>query len=187
MLVVHSGLELPTYTEDEVAWTKGEIIDAAQSDQPDFVRRTCLEYDGPVKDLSTVLTMADMVLAQICTYMGVEKAQYSWGLAPVSEATRDRLGENNPSTHPLLPAGYGLVARVENVIGARALTPYWEDRIAEWSPSGIGLICDDGQFVTNKDLRSDQFVMHSEGQGNEMVGSAVIVDIEPRLASKVWE
>jgi hypothetical protein len=182
-MAVYSKLDLPTHHEDEVAWTHEEIESGARSGRPDFVRRTCLEYAGPEYDLSTVLKLADLVLDQVCETMEVEKIKYSWGLAAMSEANRKRLGAtDHNNAHELLPAGYGLVARVENVIDARPIThfSYWDDRIHAWNPAGIGLMINDNRIITNSDLRADQFVLrpNPDQEGHD---TAVLVDIEPRL------
>jgi len=181
-----SKLDLPIYLEDHVAWTTSEIKAAAQSGRPDFVRRACLEFGGHTEDLNTALRLADLVLDTVCDYMHVEQIGHSWGLAPLSPATRALIGANYHRAHPLLPEGYALVARVENVLGAQAVTPYsyWDERIKNWNPAGVSVTWDNGVRYSNYDLRTEQFVIRRDADAEDWdVGSAVIVDIEPRLES----
>jgi hypothetical protein len=177
-----SGLELPTYDEADVAWTSSEIKATARSGESTFLRRAYLEYNGPPTDLKTVLALSDLVLDHVCERMGVERVDYTWGFAAVSDTTRKRLGQNYHNDHVLLPACLGLVARVENVTDARPIKPnsYWDDRIQSWNPSTMGITTENGHSVTNCDLRSEQFVLRPQDQGVHL-DTAVIVDVEPRL------
>ena len=120
---MHPELNLRTYLEEDVAWTTSEIETVSKSGQPEFVRRACLSYNGPEKDLNSVLALADLVLGNVCEKMGAGKIGYTWGLAPISQSNRERLGVIYHNDHELLPAGYGLVACVENVEDALRITP----------------------------------------------------------------
>jgi len=186
-LMQHAGLELPIYTESEVAWTEQDIKTIARFGGPNFVRRTRIDYRGPDRSLHSVLALADRVLDTVREKMGVEVVEHSWGLAPVSQRTRDLSGDNYRNDYDGLPEGYGLVARVENVIGARALTDFWKDSIKKGRPWKIGVTTNDGHSVTNYDLSEEQFVLRRERRDDPVGGRAVLVDIEPTLHSKAWE
>lgn len=181
-LLRHSKLVLPEYPTNDIAWTTSDIREAAKSGVPEFKRRTCLEYKGAEKDLTAVLAMADQVLTVVSGHIGTDVVEHSWGLAQIDESTRRYLGENHHNSHELLPPGYALVATVQNVIGARALNPYWNDRIESWNPSQMRIPLDNGSTVRNYDLRPEQFALHPvQDELDIYYGKAVLVDIEPRL------
>jgi hypothetical protein len=186
-LASHSKLDLPIFSETEVAWTSSDIRATAASGQPEFVRRTCLEHEGPAEDLTTVLAIADLVLDRVCDYIHAGKVGYTWGLAPVSKQNLARLGEDYHNDHDLLPAGYGLVACVENIAGAQAipsLSP-WDRQLRSSNPSGIRIRINDKLSVSSRDLGPEQFVLRP-CQEEPDLDSAVLVDIEPRLRVHAW-
>lgn len=184
-LLQYAEVDLPTFAEEEVAWTTNDIRQAALSKLDGFVRRACLRYEGPERNLSTVLRLGDQVLTHVCEVMRVSQVKHTWGLAPLSEANRVLLrSHSDPTTYDngitsyhgdldnsLIPKGYGLVAAVETVAGARPLDYFQRDEIGR--PNYIGVEVN-GYRVTNEDLRAEQFV-------SDPTGRIVLVDPEPRL------
>ena len=194
-LLRYPGLDLPIYPEDEVAYTPSDIRKAAQSGVGRIVRRACLRYEGPERDLKTLLALGDRVLTNVCAQMHIDEAGHEWGLAPLSDANRARLRAHvDPETYDsgitsykgslddsLIPRGYGLVASVDVVAGAEPLDHFQRERaVVGWNPSGIW-VESGGYRVTNEDLRrAEQFV--SDPTRLEQGGSGIVlIDPEPRL------
>jgi hypothetical protein len=186
-LLKHSGLELPVYAEDEVAWTSDEIKLAAQSGESHFIRRAALRYDDYDRDddnLKSVLHLADFVLANICEVLVVNKVEHEWGISKVSHTNPTWRRLLYGSDHELLPKNYGLVARVSTILNAT--TPNFEQREPlnkaitrnylniKKNPAGV-YACDLGghQFVVDPaKLENDRETAFS---------NLVLVDVEPRM------
>lgn len=194
-LLRFSRLDLPVYAEDEVAWTTSDIQNAARLGLDSFVRRACLRYEGPGRDLKSILALGDCVLTNVCERMHIDKISYSYGLAPLSEGNRARLrARADPTTYDsslssykdenisLIPAGYGLVAAVDVVANAEPLSHAQRERaVVHWNPCTIGIKVD-GYWVTNDDLcRADQFVSDPIRVARGHSG-IVLVDPEHRLS-----
>jgi len=194
-LLRYPRLDLPVYPEDEVAYTTSDIRKAARLGVGRVVRRACLRYEGPERDLKTILDLGDRVLINVCEQMYIDKADYTWGLAPLSKDNLARLRAHvDPETYDsslssyrgtadssLIPKGYGLVASVEVVPDAEPLDYFQQERaVVNWNPSGI-FVEEGGYRVTNEDLRrAEQFV--SDPTKLEQGGSGIVlIDPEPRL------
>jgi hypothetical protein len=194
-LLRYPELDLPIYPEDEVAYTTHEISEAARSGGDTILRRACLRYEGPERNLKTLLDLGDRVLTNVCTTMNIDQAGHTWGLAPLSDANRNRLRAHvDPETYdnsitsyknnlgdPLIPKGYGLVALASVIQRAQPLDYFQRERAVEgWNPSGI-FVEENGYRVYNEDLRrAEQFVSDPQRvqQGESGI---VLIDPEPRL------
>lgn len=107
--------------ETPVAWTYPDVIAAAASGIPEFVRRARLklETNHNPRHLNDALRLADLAIEHTAEGLGVKTIDYDWYLFPAPcENTDDLFDVDN---HPLIPDGFSLVARVENIYPA--ITP----------------------------------------------------------------
>ena len=124
LLARYPGLELPIFESGTaVAWTQDEIVTAATNEAfTDFVRRTALIDIGDDghrledKSLKDILSLTDRALDHMCEYVGngASPVKHEWAL--YKGAPPHALPDYHRSdTHPSIPKGYSLVARVERI------------------------------------------------------------------------
>ncbi|HUB93467.1 MAG TPA: hypothetical protein VMB52_03105 [Verrucomicrobiae bacterium] len=107
----------PVLPEDTpVAWTDTEIMEAAASGVEEFTRRARLNLnrtDQLPEDLKTALRIADIAIEETAKALNATPVKYEWFLYPGSNP--DYSDFNDSGSHPLIPPGYSLVARVKNI------------------------------------------------------------------------
>lgn len=120
MFIHNRGLELPEYPPifpvwRRVAWTTGAIESASKRKQDHFLRRIRLQVPEATS-LKGGLKTADEEIDRFTDITQIEAVAHTWGLTKRPRTQQSRREDFQwRFENPLIPKGYSLVARVENI------------------------------------------------------------------------
>lgn len=176
---------LPTFEASEVVWDAAQYCQRPRGDQFDsFVRLACSEAAPSSVPLTDVLRMTDEALESFARRCGALVLPHSWGLVKVPDGQEWRLGDEMgcSTSHPDIPQGMLLAARVERIINPRRLSRAdrkLTDQICQDYYRSMLHSSDGEPYLT--DMRSVQF-SHGALASKRKQKLRILHDIEPRLA-----